>query len=885
MSGTETFSVLAEDGVRQLETTTEAPLWQTIIVALTILIMLVVISTDKIGADWVMVTTLVFFMVTEVISLKDGLAGFSNAGILTVMVLFVVAEGISRTGALDYYMGKVLGKPKTIAGAQLRLMLPISFMSAFLNNTPIVAVMIPLTIRWAKNAGLPRQQLLIPLSYATILGGTCTLVGTSTNLVVSGLLKEDYPGTPAGEIGIFALGLYGVPNLLLGLAYMMIFSPFLLPNGRVAINTDADTILLGAKVKPWSPAAGRTVRRSGLGNSGGIYLVNVRRAATGNMIYAVSKDFVVSVGDELYFAGSVSGFNDFCEKHALEMIVTEDLGVSEDDAPDDIGTTLESIVSVDDSKLLQIVNHMADQIDGRAPYESGSTPARVVVTEDVNHSEGALLVGIDCPDHAGLLMEISSALFQLGLKLRHSEAAVFEDRSLSIWRCESVGTSTPGRGEVWSELSYVLRESDRTTLKKKSGTRVVQAVVPKSSTLIGNKSSDVSFRQTYGAAIIAFQKKGKNVSVDSVMEEGDTLVLQVLEGSPLLRKPPKDFYNKRGSEKLSRNASQTTNDMKEPDLEDDLGSELVWKNLVVDFEDKQQLNKSDEGGGSKGDFLTAFVVPANSPLANKSLNQLGYTSLPGAVLVSIERPQDSPDEKGEPHFEALSPDEPLREGDVFWMSGSGESIGDLQKVHGLVFHESEEIGKATASLQDRRLVQAVVAKGSPLVGITVAESRFRSTYGGAIIAIQRGRDRVHEHPGKVTLQTGDALLIQAGPMFVKQNRGNYDTFALVAEVENSSPPRPRFFVLSVILIVASLGVATFDIRHLLITAAIVGICMVSLGIVTQQEARDCLQWELYIVVSCAFGIGTAMENSGVAAGLATFFVKVGTSMGLGGEFL
>ena len=207
-----TSTTLFEEIARRLATKA-APMWQTVVVAVSIVIMLAVISTDRIGVDWVMATTLIFFMVTEIVSIKDGLAGFSNSGIMTVMVVFVVAEGISRTGALDYYLGKILGKPKTIAGAQLRLMVPIGIASAFLNNTPIVAVMIPLTLRWAKNTGLPRQQLLIPLSYATILGGTCTLVGTSTNLVVSGLLKEDYPDTPAGNMGIFDIALYGVPSL------------------------------------------------------------------------------------------------------------------------------------------------------------------------------------------------------------------------------------------------------------------------------------------------------------------------------------------------------------------------------------------------------------------------------------------------------------------------------------------------------------------------------------------------------------------------------------------------------------------------------------------------------------------------------------------------
>jgi di/tricarboxylate transporter len=866
--------------------TTDAPVWQTVVVGITIVIMLAVIVSDRIGPDWVMVTALMVFMVTEIITVSEGLAGFSNSGVLTVMALFVVAEGVSRTGALDYYMGKILGKPKTIAGAQIRLMIPIGAASAFLNNTPIVAVMIPLVLRWAKVTGIPRQQLLIPLSYATILGGTCTLVGTSTNLVVSGYLQKDYPGTPAGDIGLFDVGVYGVPNMFIGMVYMLIFSPLLLPYGKINLNTESDAILLGARVTPWSPAAGRTVRRSGLGNSGGIYLVNVRRFATGNMQYAVSKDFVVSVGDELYFTGSVGEFSDFCEKHGLEIITTEDLGVSPE-TPDDIGTTIESISNADESALLQLVNHISDQIDGREPVDSGSRPTRVIVTSDVSHSKGVLVVGVDCLDRPGLLMDISKALFQLNLMNRHSEAEVFGDRSLSIWRCEAIGSSSVDHAEVWTALSDLLHESDQAAGRKKSGTRVVRAVVTKASNLIGKKPTNVKFRDTYRAAIIAYQKNGKNVSMNSEFEEGDLLVLQVLEGSPLLTKPPTDFYknfNRSGRSSLFGSTPSTTQliNNKDADLEEDHGIKLIWKNLKVEFEDDGDASNGD--AATKGEFLTAFVVPPHSPLENKSLNQLGYSSLPGVVLVSIERRQDNPDSKTTASAEALSPDEPLQVGDVFWMSGSGEAIGDLQKVHGLVFFEKEEIKKVANSLQDRRLVQAVVARGSPLVGQTVAEARFRSEYGGAIIAIQRGSERVHEHPGKVKLQTGDALLIQAGPSFLKQNHSNYKTFALVSEVENSSPPRPRLFLLCVLMIIASLVVAGLEIRSLLVTASIVGIVMVSVGVVTQQEARDCLQWDLYVVVACAFGIGTAMENSGVATGLATFLVSVGTSIGLGGEY-
>lgn len=175
-------------------------------------------------------------------------------------------------------MAKLLGRPKTVAGAQLRMMVPIGLVSCFLNNTPIVVVMTPIVQKWCRNLSMPVSQLLIPLSFASILGGTCTLIGTSTNLVVYGLLQKTFPGEY--EIGLFSLGQYGVPVAFVGLTYILVFSPWTLPGGVKRIGTAASTIrelpmddgsiLLGALMTQWSPAAGRTVRRSGLRDTGGM---------------------------------------------------------------------------------------------------------------------------------------------------------------------------------------------------------------------------------------------------------------------------------------------------------------------------------------------------------------------------------------------------------------------------------------------------------------------------------------------------------------------------------------------------------------------------------------------------------------------------------------
>jgi uncharacterized protein with PhoU and TrkA domain len=280
-----------------------------------------------------MLTALTFFLASQIINVEEGLAGFSNEGLLTVLILFVVAEGISKTGALDWYMGKLLGRPRSTASAQLRLMVPIAIVSAFLNNTPVVAVMIPIVQRWGKNIGVSHQQLLIPLSFASIMGGTCTLIGTSTNLVVKGLLDKRYAEDDSVSISLFSLGEYGVPLAMAGMTYMLIMSPFLLPGGKRDSHNDggdgtnpledSDDVLLGARLTQWSPAAGRSVKRSGLRDTGGIYLVSVHRYATGNVHRAVGQDFVLNAGDPLYFTGLVEGFGSFCEEHGLEMITNE----------------------------------------------------------------------------------------------------------------------------------------------------------------------------------------------------------------------------------------------------------------------------------------------------------------------------------------------------------------------------------------------------------------------------------------------------------------------------------------------------------------------------------------------------------------------------------
>ena len=299
-----------------------------------------------------------------------------------------MAHGLTVTGAVDWYIGKLLGNPKSSAGAQLRLVVPVTILSGFLNNTPIVSVMIPIVLRWAKTIRVSASQLLIPLSYAAILGGTLTLIGTSTNLVVAGLLVDAYPNDPSVVISLFDIAPYGVPVAMIGIAYIIVFGPILLPGGKSGDGgspLDGDEILLGARITTWSPAAGRSVKRSGLRDTGGLYLVSVRRAATGNIHRAVGQEFVLNVGDIVYFTGLIEGFGDFCHEHGLQVVTNESpleenvattteeverttnedeyTDLTEDDVQNafnsgEIGFTKESLALSDAAERLRCINRM-----------------------------------------------------------------------------------------------------------------------------------------------------------------------------------------------------------------------------------------------------------------------------------------------------------------------------------------------------------------------------------------------------------------------------------------------------------------------------------------------------------------------------------------------
>jgi len=249
---------------------------------------------------------------------------------------------------------------------------------------------------------------------------------------------------------------------------------------------------------------------------------------------------------------------------------------------------------------------------------------------------------------------------------------------------------------------------------------------------------------------------------------------------------------------------------------------------------------------------------------------------------SLERPVAIPNAGGEiSSSTAIALSEPLKAGDILWYSCTPSSVGELRKIPGLISYETEEVEKVSGKVFDRRLVQAVVARQGPLVGKTIKEARFRTNYGAAVIAVHREGKRVQDHPGNIMLHAGDVLLLEAGPSFMSNKFQQGSAFALVAEVENSAPPRMRMLIPALILTFGAYGCYMAGLSELIGCAMVAAILMVALGIMSESEARNAIQWQIYLTIASAYGIGSALVNTGVAGAVATVLVKVGNAVGMG----
>jgi di/tricarboxylate transporter len=278
--------------------------WLTLIVVMGCFAMM---AFTWISADIIMSAGLTLLLVSGVLLPGEALAGFSNQGMLTVAVLYVVVSGLTETGAVSWIVQNILGRPNSILHAQARLMTPAAILSAFLNNTPVVAVFVPAVKVWARRNNLSLSRLLIPLSYASIAGGTCTLIGTSTNLVVNGLLV-DQVGLPG--LGVFDLAWIGLPIAVSVFLFVLLFSSRLLPDRDEPLvhGDDMREYTAEMMVEEGSPLEGCCIEAAGLRCLPGLYLAEIER--DGAIMPAVEPQERLEANDRLIFVGAIESVVD-----------------------------------------------------------------------------------------------------------------------------------------------------------------------------------------------------------------------------------------------------------------------------------------------------------------------------------------------------------------------------------------------------------------------------------------------------------------------------------------------------------------------------------------------------------------------------------------------
>jgi di/tricarboxylate transporter len=730
---------------------------------------------DVVGADFAMNLVLLFMVVFKILPLQLAISGYANSGLLTVVVLFVVAQGFTATGGADYFIAKLLGNSNDVMLAQVRMCLIAATISSFINDTPVFLIMLPIVMTWVAKTQLNIRQFLIPLSYCCLLGGLNTTIGTSTNLVVTGQFNDrvlnplsPYYQPGLSPIPLFGITPYGLPNVIWGIIYIIYTSPFLLAGGaglrtfsRVgkalllqknrpssSDPASAETVengdfFIGLMVKPSSPAIGMTIEDAGLRHLEGVYLTSVRRQ--GRVLHAVGSEFIISSGDVLYFSGVPDSIDEISKRHHL------------------------------------------------IPY---------------THAIDVLNVH-DVPNLS----------------------AAFGTDTISVPRADS-GLMSPHHGDpktphTFGDSSVFDMPSPGST--SKGPLELVQATVKNKCDIDGKSIRDAMFRTRFHAAVVSIKRQGIPLEWsgeyigEELLKGGDQLLLDV--------RP--QFWT-----------SAEVNDM------------------FTDITRSGAVRSNNE-------FMISMQV--TSLLSGVTVQKAGLRKLPNAFLVAIERESAT--------MHAVDPEEVLQHGDILWFAGDASSFRFIRNTPGLVPLGEEH----AARLEDvrhveRRLVQAVIARGSPLIGKTPREIKFRQHFNAAVVAVARKGERIREKPGEIELQASDILLLDCGPGFITKHKDS-KYFSVILEMENTNPPRYFHTAICIVLIVAAFVLYAVNVLDILVGAGIAAATMLITGCLSPSQARHAIKWDIYMMIAGSFGVSAGLEVSGGAAAIANLIISIGKNAG------
>lgn len=368
-----------------------------VLVIVVIAIALLMFVTDKVPSDLTAILAMVVLVGLGIISPREGIAGFSNPATITVAFMFVISAALLKTGALQYLALHLSGLfRKNFMLGMLAMMLLIAVVSAFVNNTPVVAVFIPVVLQIAHASGQPAGKMLIPLSFASIFGGLCTMIGTSTNLLVSGIAEKE--GLP--PIAMFDFTPLALIFLVIGIAYMALIGIRLLPTREQRDNIreryDLRNFLAEIELLDRASAVNQRIMDTVLVNELGIDIIEVKRSES--VIHMPPGDFFLHAGDVLKVRCDVGKLKSLKERERIA--VDTGIRIGEDDLRGKNSTLIEMVITANSAfsgKSLRQVDFRRryrgiplgichrDEVVSGSLYDVELQPGDVVLAEVKNH--------------------------------------------------------------------------------------------------------------------------------------------------------------------------------------------------------------------------------------------------------------------------------------------------------------------------------------------------------------------------------------------------------------------------------------------------------------------------------------------------------------------
>lgn len=339
---------------------------------------IILFATEILSIDLVAILIMVSLMVFGVITPEEGVMGFSNKATITVAFMFILSEAILKTGALQIVAQHLSDSfRKNFTGGIFLMMLLIAVISAFVNNTPVVAVFIPVVIQIAHSAGISPSKMLIPLSFASIFGGTCTLIGTSTNLLVSGIAEKE----GLEPISMFQITPIGIILLIIGLGYMAYIGIKLLPNrggkGDLKAKFNMGDYLTEISLEEFSEESGKRIMDSSIVRVLNMDIIEVIRNGSGFTL--PPGDFVLKAGDLLKVRCDMSKIRSLKDK--ARTMGTSDLKIGDYDLRESNSTLVEMVItsnSIFEGKTLR-------DVDFRRRYRAA--PLAIRHREEILHED------------------------------------------------------------------------------------------------------------------------------------------------------------------------------------------------------------------------------------------------------------------------------------------------------------------------------------------------------------------------------------------------------------------------------------------------------------------------------------------------------------------